>query len=67
MVYLPVLLLSAAPAASTPIRAQTIMRASVEIVRAERIEVREPKLSRSKMPTDRQYRKRDTMPMVEFF
>lgn len=45
--------------------AQLVLLASVEIVRAERIETAPPRRSGTK--TDRQFRRRGDVPLVEFY
>ena len=61
------LLLAASPAtAPAPsVRASRIGTATVQIIRAEPVSV-EPTISEEKQP-DRQYRRRDQIPLVEFF
>jgi hypothetical protein len=62
--FLP-LLLAATPAAPPPPRAIIVASATVEIIRLEPVSANaEPKDTK---PADRQYRRRDTMPLVEFF
>jgi hypothetical protein len=67
MFSLPALLLAAAPVSGGSAPAQMVTRVSVEIVRGERVAVQPLKQSRTAKQTDRQYRRRDKMPMVEFF
>jgi hypothetical protein len=67
MIALLPLLLAAAPVADADARrpASRVAVATVTIIRAERVEVKPPP-ARGK-PQDRQYRRRDAVPMVEFF
>jgi len=69
MIALLPLLLATAPAAAdaAPMRrpVAVMATASVTIVRAERVEVKLQPDSRPQ--TDRQYRQRDSAPMVDFY
>jgi hypothetical protein len=66
MIALLPLLLAAAPApVAERMPVSKVATASVTIIRAETIEV-EPKPSTPPKP-DRQYRQRDSVPMVEFY
>jgi hypothetical protein len=58
------LLLAATPAAPPP-RPTRVATAMVQIIRLEPV-ITEPE-PKDVQPTDRQYRKRDTMPLTEFF
>ncbi len=69
MIALLPLLLAAAPVASDAPAARTQVSraavATVTIIRAEPVEVTPISLADAK--TDRQYRQRDSVPMVEFY
>ena len=67
MIALLPLLLAAAPVGDADARrpVSRVAVASVTIIAAERVEVKPPS-SRDK-PQDRQYRRRNAVPMVEFF
>jgi hypothetical protein len=60
-------MLAATPVSAGSAPSRTVMRVSVEIVRAERVNVQSTKPHRSTKQTDREYRRRENMPMVEFF
>lgn len=63
--FLP-LMLAAAPVVVDGVRpVSRVAVASVIIIRAEQVEVDEPPLHAKRH--DRQYRRRDAVPMVEFF
>jgi hypothetical protein len=71
MIFALPILLAAATAypSSAGVRAEHVMRVSVEIIKAEAIDPVQPKhgRKRDRPKTDRQYRLRDAMPMVEFY
>jgi hypothetical protein len=65
---IPLLLATAAVPTEAPAArrgAQVTATASVTIIRAEPVSVQ--KEASAPAPTDRQYRRRDAMPLVEFF
>ena len=67
MIALLPLLLAAAPVATEAARPRVsrVAMASVTIIRAEPVEVEQPPSGDKHY--DRQYRRRDAVPMVEFF